>query len=187
MRCVSYLLLFQSTTWPCLFGDLSTPIAFALLDAAIVMSDGYHHVATTLSQITGKLQWSVHISAYHSMSRSMRMMVDKLIALTTSGWRDRRREHTSSFDDGHHHVADGVEPISKGNTVFCSDRYASFVAPLISDECSRAYRYHMTAGVIGIGNKEQHGVCSFCVMWCRRACVRGGEFCWSFEWGLAGS
>ena len=29
----------------------------------------------------------------------------------------------------------------------------------------------MTAGVIGIGNKEQHGVCSFCVMWCRRACV----------------
>jgi len=45
MRCVPYLLLFQSTAWPCLFGDLSTPIAFALLDAAIVMSDGYHHVA----------------------------------------------------------------------------------------------------------------------------------------------
>ena len=45
MRCVSYLLLFQSTTWPCLFGDLSTVIAFALLDAAIVMSDGDHHVA----------------------------------------------------------------------------------------------------------------------------------------------
>jgi len=93
---------------------------------------------TTLSQITGELQWSVHISAYHSMSRSMRMMVDMLIALTTSGWRDRRREHTSSFDDGHHHVADGVEPISKGNTVFCSDRCASFDAPLISDEGSRA-------------------------------------------------
>ena len=30
---------------PCLFGDLSTAIAFALLDAAIVMSDGYRHVA----------------------------------------------------------------------------------------------------------------------------------------------
>jgi len=45
MRCVPYLLLFQSTAWPCLFGDLLTPIAFALLDAAIVMSDGYHHVA----------------------------------------------------------------------------------------------------------------------------------------------
>ena len=45
MRCVSYVLLFQSTTWPCLFGDLSTPIAFALLDAAIVTSDGYPHVA----------------------------------------------------------------------------------------------------------------------------------------------
>eukprot|EP00985_Skeletonema_marinoi_P009876 scaffold4647_cov80-Skeletonema_marinoi.AAC.1 len=35
----------SSTTWPCLFGDLSTAIAFALLDAAIVMSDGYRHVA----------------------------------------------------------------------------------------------------------------------------------------------
>ena len=45
MRCVSYLLLFKSTTWPFLFGDLSTAIAFALLDAAIVMSDGDHHVA----------------------------------------------------------------------------------------------------------------------------------------------
>eukprot|EP00984_Skeletonema_dohrnii_P029112 scaffold19473_cov100-Skeletonema_dohrnii-CCMP3373.AAC.1 len=29
----------------CLFGDLSTAIAFALLDVAIVMSDGYRHVA----------------------------------------------------------------------------------------------------------------------------------------------
>ena len=45
MRCVPCLLLFKSTTWPCLFGDLSTVIAFALLDAAIVMSDGDHHVA----------------------------------------------------------------------------------------------------------------------------------------------
>eukprot|EP00984_Skeletonema_dohrnii_P035193 scaffold34663_cov255-Skeletonema_dohrnii-CCMP3373.AAC.1 len=30
---------------PCLFGDPSTAIAFALLDVAIVMSDGYRHVA----------------------------------------------------------------------------------------------------------------------------------------------
>ena len=93
---------------------------------------------TTLSQITGELQCSVHIAAYHSMSRSMRMMVDMLIAINKRlTWRDRRREHKSSFDDGHHHVADGVEPISKGNTVFCSDRCASFDAPLISDEGSR--------------------------------------------------
>ena len=40
---------------------------------------------TTLSQITGELQCSVHIAPYHSMSRSMRMMVDMLIAITTSG------------------------------------------------------------------------------------------------------
>ena len=105
---------------------------------------------TTLSQITGKLQWSVHISAYHSMSRSMRMMVDMLIALTTSGWRDRRREHTSSFDDGHHHVADGVEPYSKGNTVFCSDRCVSNDAPLISDEGSCAYRCTSEQVSVGI-------------------------------------
>eukprot|EP00985_Skeletonema_marinoi_P012510 scaffold6050_cov85-Skeletonema_marinoi.AAC.1 len=78
MRCVPCLLLFQSTTWPCLFGDLSTVIAFALLDAAIVMSDGDHH------------------------------------------------------------VADDVEPNSKRNTVFCSDRCVSFNAPLISDQGSRA-------------------------------------------------
>ena len=86
MRCVSYLLLFQSTTWPCLFGDLSTAIAFALLDVAIVMSDG------------------------------------------------------------HPHVADDVEPNSKGNTVFCSDRCVSFDAPLISDEGSRAYRCITSGG-----------------------------------------
>jgi len=85
MRCVPYLLLFQSTAWPCLFGDLSTAIAFALLDAAIVMSDGYRHVAKALSQITGELHCSVHIAAYHSMFHSMRMMVDVLIAITTSG------------------------------------------------------------------------------------------------------
>ena len=101
---------------------------------------------TTLSQITGELQCSVHIAPYHSMSRSMRMMVDMLIAVTTSGWRDRRREHTSSFDDGHHHVADGVEPNSKGNTMFCSDRCVSFDAPLISDQGSRAYRCITSGG-----------------------------------------
>lgn len=48
--------------------------------------DGDHHVADdALSHITGELYCSVHIAAYHSMFRSMRMMVDMLIAITTSG------------------------------------------------------------------------------------------------------
>jgi hypothetical protein len=68
----------------------------------------------------------------------MRVMVDMLIAVTTSGYRDRHRDHTSSFDDGYHHVADDVEPNSKGNTVFCSDRCLSLDAPLIFDQGSRA-------------------------------------------------
>jgi hypothetical protein len=42
--CVVFIVISEHNM-PCLFGDLSTAIAFALLDAAIVMSDGYRHVA----------------------------------------------------------------------------------------------------------------------------------------------
>ena len=56
--------------------------------------------------------------------------------------------------------------------MFCSDRCVSFDAPLISDQGSRAYRC-ITSGGWRDRHREQgqHGVCSFCVMWCRRACV----------------